>query len=315
MERAFDVFFSPAFNRRGVPSPGQSIAPRPLGVPAGRIGPVPLESASGPPVGVTNFGMYSAQAPGAGHELGPLSSREMLSLRRGARRFRRRTATLPGRRFVRSRRGEVDFPETLRRRYRVGRRGDRALSAHAPEATDRPGGVVGRKRVDARARRPALRARLRPRTSLPLLPRIRLQHPGRGDHRGDPASWVPSGHLDRGDAHCSSRGRHADRAVSSTVHRPISDGGRRPGHGGRGERWVGPGRVGGGRGRASADPPSGSPGGLGQPLCPRSGVPPETAGLVAALPYTDLLLGPEDFQSPYPLPPIDWKASRVPAPA
>ena len=54
---------------------------------------------------------------------------------------------------------------------------------------------------------------------------------------------------------------------------------------------------------------------VGEPVCPAIGFEARTAGLVSALPFTDALLGPEDFQSPFPLKAIAWKDARFPAAA
>jgi uncharacterized protein len=78
---------------------------------AARGGELPDRS---PPVAVP-LGTYSASAPGAGHPIGPLADREVRAMRRGARRFGRAVATLPGRRHERARRGPVDLRATMRR--------------------------------------------------------------------------------------------------------------------------------------------------------------------------------------------------------
>lgn len=72
-----------------------------------------------PPV-VIPLGTYSATAPSSGHTLQPLSSRELRAVRHGARRFRRRLATLPGRRRTRSRDGSLDLRDTVRQSLRHG---------------------------------------------------------------------------------------------------------------------------------------------------------------------------------------------------
>ncbi len=315
VERAFDAFFSSTFHRRGIPSPGSSVARHRVDVPRGAAGANPPESALGPPVRETQFGTYSAQAPGAGHELGPLSAREMLILRRGARRFRRRTATLPGRRFVRSRRGEVDFPETLRRS--TGWRGEAIeLSRHTPrrQRTDLVvlwdvsgsmrehdaalfGLVYSLERVSRSARVFAFSTRIEEiteeirrhgyRQAIPVVA-ARLERTEGGTQIGPClrqfADQYPNAVGDRVTVVVVSDGW--DRAGT----REVDDELRRIHQRGHLVVWV-------------------------SPYARRPGFQPQTAGLVAALPYTDLLLGPEDFQSPYPLPPIDWKASRTAAPA
>lgn len=72
-----------------------------------------------PPV-VIPIGTYSATAPSSGHPLQPLPEREARSLRHGARRFRRQVATFPGRRRVRAHRGSVDLRDTVRQSLRHG---------------------------------------------------------------------------------------------------------------------------------------------------------------------------------------------------
>jgi len=72
-----------------------------------------------PPVAIP-LGTYSATAPSSGHSVEPLSPRELRALRHGARRFRRRLATLPGRRRARSRDGSIDLRDTVRQSLRHG---------------------------------------------------------------------------------------------------------------------------------------------------------------------------------------------------
>ncbi|MFZ3355699.1 MAG: VWA domain-containing protein [Thermoplasmata archaeon] len=66
------------------------------------------------------IGTYSASAPSSGHGLRPLADREMRGIRRGVRRFRRQVAKLPGRRRVPHRRGTVDLMDTVRHGLRDG---------------------------------------------------------------------------------------------------------------------------------------------------------------------------------------------------
>lgn len=73
-----------------------------------------------PPPVVIPIGTYSVTAPSSGHPLQPLPEREVRSLRRGARRFRRQVATLPGRRRVSAHRGSVDLRDTVRQGLRHG---------------------------------------------------------------------------------------------------------------------------------------------------------------------------------------------------
>jgi uncharacterized protein len=72
-----------------------------------------------PPVAIP-IGTYSASAPGAGHPLEPLSDRAVRAFRHGARRFRREMATAPGRRRGPSRHGMVDLRDTVRQSLRHG---------------------------------------------------------------------------------------------------------------------------------------------------------------------------------------------------
>jgi uncharacterized protein len=315
VETAFDLFFSPQFSRRKIPRPGQQSRGR--RVLAGRGEPIPAspESEVEPPSGVTQFGIYSPQAPGAGHVLTPLSDRQMLTLRRGARRFRRRAATLPGRRLTRSRRGEVDFPETLRRS--VGREGEWVeLLRHSPRARraelvvlwDVSGSmrehdallfalVYSLERVSRTGRVFAFSTRVEEITG-----EIRRNGYAR-------ATQVVAGRIARAEGGTQigpCLRQFAERYATTLGDRAtvlvISDGWDRAESAAVAEElrkirrrthlvvWV-------------------------SPYARRPGFEARTAGLVSALPYTDLLLGPEDFQSPFPLPPIDWKAPQAPATA
>ncbi len=117
---AFDLYFVPGVVRPEMPSPGhqsRAVSPR---APAGRAGRPTGKTESTESPESTRIGTYSPEAPGAGHPLPDVSPRELLTLRRGARRFRRRVATLPGRRRIQSRRGPVDGPATVRRALRQG---------------------------------------------------------------------------------------------------------------------------------------------------------------------------------------------------
>jgi len=75
--------------------------------------------AARPPVAIP-LGTYSATAPSAGHALQPLSPRGLRAVRHGARRFRRRLATLPGRRRARAPEGAIDLRDTVRQSLRHG---------------------------------------------------------------------------------------------------------------------------------------------------------------------------------------------------
>jgi uncharacterized protein len=311
VERAFDLFFSPDFDRSGGPVTGPKVRPPRLGVPAVSAGPAQEETSPVPPGRETQLGMYSALAPGAGHELGPLGPREMLSLRRGARRFRRLTATLPGRRFARSRRGEVDFPETLRRS--TGWRGEALELARRTPRTQRTdlvilwdvsgsmrehdarlfGLVYALERVSRSARAFAFSTRI-----AEITEEIRR-------HGYRQACAIVATRIARAEGGTQigpCLRQFADRYPTAVTDRVtvvvVSDGWDRVGSTAVGEElrrihrrghlvvWV-------------------------SPYARRPGFQPRTAGLAAALPYTDLLLGPEDFRSPHPLPPIEWKESRA----
>ena len=312
---AFDLFFSLQFNRRNIPSPGQLSRVREVRIPAGRAGPAPEGADTEPPTGFTSFGVYSPEAPGAGHVLKPVSPRELLTLRRGARRFRRRVATLPGRRFVRSRRGEIDFPQTLRRN--VGRGGEWIeLARHAPRAGrsefvilwDVSGSmrehdtllfalVYSLERVSRTARVFAfsthvdeitgeIRRNGYARAAAAVTRRIA---PAEGGTQIGPclrqfSDRFPGVIGDRATVIVVSDGW--DRAESAAVVEEL----RRIRRRSHLVLWV-------------------------SPYARRPGFEVKTAGLLAALPFTDGLLGVEDFRSPFTLPPIDWRASRASVPS
>ncbi len=69
---------------------------------------------------MTIEGRYSPRAPALGHPLVPVPAERMRRYRSGARRFRRVTATLPGRRWERAPRGSIDLRRTARRGLRTG---------------------------------------------------------------------------------------------------------------------------------------------------------------------------------------------------
>ncbi|MGI0156598.1 MAG: VWA domain-containing protein, partial [Thermoplasmata archaeon] len=58
--------------------------------------------------------------PGSGHSIQPLPERDVRRMRHGARRFRRRLATIPGRRQAPFRQGTVDLRDTVRHSLRHG---------------------------------------------------------------------------------------------------------------------------------------------------------------------------------------------------
>jgi len=72
-----------------------------------------------PPVAIP-LGTYSAAAPATGHALRTVAGREMRAVRHGARRFRRKLATLPGRRHAPAHRGAVDLRSTVRQSLHHG---------------------------------------------------------------------------------------------------------------------------------------------------------------------------------------------------
>jgi len=315
VEEAFDLFFSPQFSRRNIPSPGQQSRGRRIPVGRGVPAPLPPAADAEPPTGVTTFGAYSAQAPGVGHVLAPLSARQMLSLRRGARRFRRQAATLPGRRLTRTRRGEVDFPETLRRS--VGRDGEWVeLLRHSPRPRradlvvlwDVSGSmrehdallfalVYSLERVSRTARVFVFSTRVEEITE-----EIRRNGYDRATHvvaariaRAEGGTQIgpclrqfverfPAAIGDRATVVVVSDGW--DRADATAVAEELRKIQRRS----HLVVWV-------------------------SPYARRPGFEARTAGLVSALPFTDALLGPEDFQSPFPLKALAWKDARVPAAA
>jgi len=121
LNRAFGEYWSspaPAVGPPGVapkpaaptspPADGRSVRPAPPAAPP----------TDGRPTVAVRFGVYSPEAPPAGHPLRPLPVRELAALRSGARRFRRTAATWPGRRYGPARRGLIDFRRTARRAVR-----------------------------------------------------------------------------------------------------------------------------------------------------------------------------------------------------
>jgi uncharacterized protein len=120
--RIFDRFFHASGGGRGIPSPGAktaSLAASRPGRTEARFAPAERTHAERPVVSIP-VGTYSLSAPGAAHPLTPLSERQHRAVRRGARRFRREMATSPGRRSVRSRRGDVDLRDTIRHGLQYG---------------------------------------------------------------------------------------------------------------------------------------------------------------------------------------------------
>ncbi len=72
------------------------------------------------PAARIRVGMYSPDAPALGHSFTLADRKHLLAVRAGARRFRRLTATLPGRRLIAARRGTIDFLATARHSLRQG---------------------------------------------------------------------------------------------------------------------------------------------------------------------------------------------------
>jgi len=70
--------------------------------------------------GVIRIGVYSPDAPSAGHRLLPVPSNRVVAVRAGARRLRRFTATRAGRRDTSARHGKIDFARTARHSLREG---------------------------------------------------------------------------------------------------------------------------------------------------------------------------------------------------
>ena len=96
-----------------------TLAPRPKEPPSSpkdRKGP---EGDRPSPV-VIPLGTYSASAPSLPHPIEALGEREVRALRRGVRRFRREMANYPGRRHGPAHRGYVDLRDTVRHSLRHG---------------------------------------------------------------------------------------------------------------------------------------------------------------------------------------------------
>ena len=119
---AFDRYFSGSDLSVEVPWTGSEVASlRPRSRTPPPAGPSPRrDRADEPPPVVIPLGTYSASAPPSAHSLDPVSDREVRRLRHGVRRFRRETATLPGRTNDPSHRGRVDLRDTVRQSLRHG---------------------------------------------------------------------------------------------------------------------------------------------------------------------------------------------------
>ena len=119
---AFDRFWSRVGGAPEVPWTGAesaALAPRRRARPPSDRSSSGAEADAPPPV-VIPLGAYSASAPSSPHPIAPLAERDVRSLRRGARRFRREMATYPGRRHAPSHRGSVDLRDTVRHSLRHG---------------------------------------------------------------------------------------------------------------------------------------------------------------------------------------------------
>jgi len=135
LDRVFDEYWTslgpvpvpPASEEGKRPTPPRERKGAP-GAPPPRARPPPEEVAR-----ETIQGRYSPRAPALGHPLAPVPPERMRRYRSGARRFRRTTATLPGRRWERAPAGSIDLRRTARRGLRTGgewvelARRDRAL--------------------------------------------------------------------------------------------------------------------------------------------------------------------------------------------
>ncbi|MCI4343619.1 MAG: VWA domain-containing protein [Thermoplasmata archaeon] len=120
LDRAFAAFWSGGTSKLPWTGAGTAMT-RPSPVPP-RTRPTdgPGSPQPEPPTVSIPLGRWSASAPNVGHPLTARPEKELHDLRDGARRLRRRMATLPGRRRARSHRGGVDVRDTLRRSLRYG---------------------------------------------------------------------------------------------------------------------------------------------------------------------------------------------------
>jgi uncharacterized protein len=122
IEEAFDVFWSmiiPAVEAETPLAVAAQPSPPPDGVASAVEAPTGVRITADREA-VIRVGVYSPDAPSLGHFLARQDRRRLLALRAGARRFRRQTATLPGRRFIGARRGAIDFLATARHSLRQG---------------------------------------------------------------------------------------------------------------------------------------------------------------------------------------------------
>jgi uncharacterized protein len=119
---AFDRYFAASGDSSDMPWAGAEVAAlRPPSSAARPSGPRPAgRTDEAPPPVVVPIGTYSASAPSSAHPVEALPARDVRRIRHGVRRLRRETATLPGRRDAPSHRGTVDLRETVRRSLRHG---------------------------------------------------------------------------------------------------------------------------------------------------------------------------------------------------
>lgn len=120
---AFEVYWSlyiPAADSETPLAVSAPSSPPPDGVPSAAGAPPPGLRMIVDREGIVRVGMYSPDAPSLGHVLAPQDRKRLLAVRAGVRRFRRHTATLPGRRLAGARHGAIDFPATARHSLRQG---------------------------------------------------------------------------------------------------------------------------------------------------------------------------------------------------
>ncbi len=122
IEEAFDVFWKMIIPAAEAETP-LAVAAQPSPPPDGVASEIEAPTGIGTTVnreGLIRVGVYSPDAPSLGHSLAEPDRRRLLAVRAGARRFRRQTATLPGRRVIGARRGTIDFLATARHSLRQG---------------------------------------------------------------------------------------------------------------------------------------------------------------------------------------------------
>ncbi|HTS33803.1 MAG TPA: VWA domain-containing protein [Thermoplasmata archaeon] len=112
---AFDEFWGGAARASATPwtGAGTAVVRPPRGRPHRRTAEPRVPRAPDIPDVAVPFGTWSASAPAAGHRPLGRSAREVRGVREGARRLRGIVATLPGRRHEHAHRGTVDLRDTL----------------------------------------------------------------------------------------------------------------------------------------------------------------------------------------------------------